>query len=78
MTSRLKAVNIGPHSFADGVLLCSRCKATRAAAELDAQGVPTRFGLPYSRYPQCLAASPRSRLVCRVPGAVLRAIRLGL
>lgn len=70
---------VGPHTFAHGSVWCERCRTTLAAAELDAKGIPTTRGLPYSRFPDCVSERPaKSGLVRRVPGLVLRAIRLGL
>lgn len=72
---------IGPHTFVGGEIRCARCPTTRAAAELDAAKTPTSAGLPYSRYPDCLPEgqkSAKSGLIRRVPGLVLRAMRLGL
>lgn len=72
---------VGPHTFAGGSLRCTRCRATFAAAELDAERVPTTAGLPYARYPRCLPEGvkpAKSGLIRRMPGLVVRAIRLGL
>jgi hypothetical protein len=77
----MPAAQVGPHVFEEGSLVCRRCPATRAAAELDADGIPTVNGLPYASYPNCLGEGEnpaKTGLVRRLPGLVMRSIRLGM